>query len=117
MQTRPPLPKPPETSLAEPAVIDEATWLDVIHKMDEVYSQLLADEVALEAKNAELEQTQQFLYSLLSSMSDVLVACQADGTIEETNAAFCTLTGRSDAELRGGLRLAALLADEAMHLR
>ncbi|MFM2121283.1 MAG: hypothetical protein RL722_2751, partial [Pseudomonadota bacterium] len=47
----------------------------------------------------------------------VLVACKADGTIEETNAAFCTLTGRSDAELRGGLRLAALLADEAMHLR
>ena len=35
--------------------VDEATWLDVIHKMDEVYSQLVRDEIALEEKNAELE--------------------------------------------------------------
>jgi hypothetical protein len=55
--------------------VDEATWLDVIQKMDEVYSQLVADEIALEEKNAELEQSQQFIFSLLSAMSDVLVAC------------------------------------------
>ncbi|RZS57894.1 sensor histidine kinase [Sphaerotilus mobilis] len=81
--------------------IDESTWLDVIHKMDEVYSQLVADEVALEEKNAQLEQSQRFIFSLLASMSDVLLACSEDGRIEETNAALCTLVGRQDAALRG----------------
>ena len=54
--------------------VDEATWLDVIHKMDEVYSQLVRDEIALEEKNAELERSQQFIFGLLTAMSDVLVA-------------------------------------------
>ncbi len=32
-------------------------WMDVIQKMDEVYSKLVADEIALEEKNAQLEQS------------------------------------------------------------
>jgi two-component system sensor histidine kinase HupT/HoxJ len=91
--------------------LDEAVWLDVIHKMDEVYSQLVADEVALEAKNTELEQQQQFIFSLLSAMSDVLVACNEQGLIEETNSALCELVGRSDDELRG-TPVADLMADD-----
>ena len=71
--------------------VGEATWLDVIHKMEEVYSKLVADEVALEEKNAQLEQSQNFIFSLLSSMSDVLIACNQDGLIEETNSALCDL--------------------------
>jgi two-component system sensor histidine kinase HupT/HoxJ len=94
------------------ASVDDRMWLDVIHKMDEVYSQLVADEIALEEKNAELEQSQRFIFSLLSAMSDVLVACDELGQIEETNTALCELVGRSDAALRG-LPLRALLADEA----
>jgi two-component system sensor histidine kinase HupT/HoxJ len=78
--------------------------------MDEVYSQLLRDEVALEEKNQQLEQSQQFIFSLLAAMSDVLVACNDQGLIEETNAAFCELVGRSEHQLRG-TPLAALLAD------
>jgi two-component system sensor histidine kinase HupT/HoxJ len=92
--------------------VDDSTWIDVIQKMEEVYSQLLSDEVALEAKNAELEQSQQFIFSLLSAMSDVLIACNGQGLIEETNAALCELVGRSDADLRG-TSVHALLADEA----
>ena len=91
--------------------VDDAIWLDVIHKMDEVYSKLVADEVALEEKNTELEQSQQFIFSLLSAMSDVLIACDEAGRIEETNAALCELVGRSDSALRG-TALLALLADE-----
>ncbi|MBU6259444.1 MAG: PAS domain-containing protein [Burkholderiales bacterium] len=91
--------------------VDESAWLDVIHKMDEVYSQLVADEIALEAKNTELEQQQQFIFSLLTAMSDVLVACSEAGAIEETNAALCELVGRSDAELRGQ-PVASLMADD-----
>jgi len=112
------MPKPrPQASAApspppapRPEGLDESAWLDVIHKMDEVYSQLIADEVALEEKNAALEQSQQFIFGLLASMSDVLVACNRAGEIEETNAALCTLVGRSDGALRG-TPAKALLAD------
>ena len=90
--------------------IDESTWVDVIQKMDEVYSQLIDDEIELEKKNAELEQSQQFIFSVLSAMSDVLLVCNERGVIEETNAALCELVGRTDAQLRG-TSLYALLAD------
>ena len=75
--------------------------------------QLVADEVALEQKNQQLEQSQQFILSLLSAMSDVLVACDSDGAIEETNAALCELVGKTDDQLRG-MPLARLLGDEVM---
>ncbi|GCL62524.1 sensor histidine kinase [Pseudaquabacterium pictum] len=81
--------------------VEESTWLDVIQKMDEVYSQLVRDEVALEEKNAELEQSHQFIFSVLSAMSDVLLVCDAQGRIVETNAALCELVGRGEADLHG----------------
>jgi two-component system, NtrC family, sensor histidine kinase HupT/HoxJ len=81
--------------------LDEGAWLDVIQKMDEVYSRLLTDEVALEQKNAQLEASQQLVFSLLSSMSDVLVAADAQGLIEQTNQALCELVGSSDEALMG----------------
>lgn len=81
--------------------MDEGAWLDVIQKMDEVYSRLLTDEVALEEKNAQLEASQQLVFSLLSSMSDVLVAANAQGLIEQTNQALCELVGCKDEELTG----------------
>ena len=97
--------------LSEIEGIDEATWLDVIQKMDEVYSKLVSDEIELEEKNAQLELSQQFIFSLLSAMSDVLIACNQDGLIEETNAALCELVGRREDALRGTPVL-ELLADE-----
>jgi two-component system sensor histidine kinase HupT/HoxJ len=113
MPERQPLPERPKPELAG---VDESTWLDVIHKMDEVYTQLLADEVALEEKNAELEQQQRFVMSLLAAMSDVLIACNGEGLIEETNAALCELVGRSDEQLRGQ-PLVSLVADEVAGAR
>ncbi|OIN94028.1 MAG: PAS domain-containing sensor histidine kinase [Comamonadaceae bacterium CG1_02_60_18] len=90
--------------------VGDDTWLEVIHKMEEVYSELVADEVELEAKNTQLEQSQQFIFSLISAMSDVLIACNRDGVIEETNAALCTLVGLPEVELRGR-NVTDLLAD------
>jgi two-component system sensor histidine kinase HupT/HoxJ len=84
-----------------PAGVGDDTWLDVIQKMDDVYSQLLHDEVALEQKNAQLEASQQLIYSLLSSMSDVLVACDKRGQIEQTNQALCDLVGNTEETLLG----------------
>lgn len=97
------LPRPPDLmSVPRPLDgLDDGAWLDVIQKMDEVYSRLLADEVALEQKNAQLEASQQLVYSLLSSMSDVLVAADAQGQIEQTNQALCELVGSTDAALMG----------------
>jgi two-component system sensor histidine kinase HupT/HoxJ len=92
--------------------VDESTWLDVIQKMDEVYTRLIDDEVELEKKNSELEQSQQFIVSVLSSMSDVLVVCDERGLIEQANAALCELVGRREDQLRGS-SLGDLLADEA----
>jgi two-component system sensor histidine kinase HupT/HoxJ len=92
--------------------VDESTWLDVIQKMDEVYTRLIDDEVELEKKNTELEQSQQFIFSVLTSMSDVLVVCDEGGLIEQANAALCELVGRREEQLRGS-SLADLLADTA----
>ena len=92
--------------------VDESTWLDVIQKMDEVYTRLIDDEVELEKKNAELEQSQQFIFSVLTSMSDVLLVCDEKGLIEQANAALCELVGREEVELRGS-QIHDLLADES----
>jgi two-component system sensor histidine kinase HupT/HoxJ len=92
--------------------VDASTWVDVIQKMDEVYTRLIDDEVELEKKNAELEQSQQFIFSVLTSMSDVLVVCDGRGVIEQANAALCELVGRPEEQLRG-TPLYTLLADEA----
>lgn len=92
--------------------VDESTWLDVIQKMDEVYTRLIDDEVELEKKNAELEQSQQFIFSVLTSMSDVLLVCDARGLVEQANAALCELVGREEDLLRG-THIDSLLADDA----
>ena len=90
--------------------VDESTWMDVIQKMDEVYTRLIDDEVELEKKNTELEQSQQFIFSVLTSMSDVLLVCDASGLIEQVNAALCELVGRDESALRGS-DIGSLLAD------
>ena len=94
-----------------PGHLEEEAWLEVIGRMDEVYSRLVQDEIALEEKNAELEQSQQFIAGLLASMSDVLLACDPEGRIEDSNPALRKLVGRDEAALRGS-SLYALLADE-----
>ena len=63
-----PVPAMPPKAALPMEGIDESTWMDVIQKMDEVYSQLVHDETVLQEKNEELERTQQFIMSLLSAM-------------------------------------------------
>ena len=103
----------PFESLAQaslPDALSEATWIEVIRKMDEVYNELLQYEVALEQKNAALEESQQFIFSVLTSMSDLLVVCDRHAVIEEVNHALITFTGKRDDELRGA-KLSALFAE------
>ncbi len=84
-----------------PEGVGEDVWIDVIRKMDEVYNDLLRDEVALEEKNVALEESQRFIVSVLGSMSDILFVCSRDGTIEGVNQSLVRLTGRGEEELRG----------------
>jgi two-component system sensor histidine kinase HupT/HoxJ len=90
----------------------ESAWIDVVRSMDEVYNELVQYEVVLEKKNAELEESQQFIYSILTSMSDLLVVCDRNAVIEEVNHSLLTFTGRTEKELKGA-KLGSLFADES----
>lgn len=83
------------------ASAEDGIWLDVIRKMDEVYNDLLQYEVALEEKNATLEDTQQFISSVLTSMSDLLIVCSRAGVIESVNEALASLLGVEATRLHG----------------
>ena len=89
---------------------DESMWVEVIHKMDEVYSELLRNEVELEAKNQELEDSHRFVFSVLSAISDVLIVCDRRGTVQQVNQALVRLVAKPQSELLGA-PLAGILAD------
>ncbi len=92
--------------------LGEDAWIEVIKKMDEVYNDLLQYEVALEEKNAALEESQQFVFSVLASMSDILVVCDRDGRIETVNHALVTFADKPESALIG-TQLFDLFADAA----
>jgi two-component system sensor histidine kinase HupT/HoxJ len=94
------------------AGVGEQAWIDVIQKMDEVYNDLLQYEVALEEKNAALEESQQFIVSVLASMSDVLLVCSRSGAIEEVNQSLLDFTGKPESALHG-TPVFDLFADDA----
>ena len=50
-------------------------WRDVDPHVDEVYSDLMRYETDLESKNAELEEAQNFISSVIASVSDILIVC------------------------------------------
>ena len=102
-------PRRPENLLAhvmpgEEPTLDgegEAMWIDVIAKMDAVYSDLLRYEVDLEAKNAELEAAEGFISSVIASVSDILVVVDERGGVVQINPAFLRLVGRPSGEIVG----------------
>ena len=93
--------------------VGEHVWIDVIQKMDEVYNDLLQYEVALEEKNAALEESQQFILSVLTSMSDILLVCNRQGIIEDVNQSLQNITGRNENELRGSAMFDLFVDEES----
>ncbi|EXJ13870.1 sensor histidine kinase [Imhoffiella purpurea] len=79
----------------------DALWIEVIHKMDETYADLVRYQVELEEKNSALEAAHQFISSVLASMTDVLIVCDIDGRIEEVNPALESLSGQPESALIG----------------
>jgi len=80
--------------------VDDA-WVSVIRKMDEAYADLVHSQVEVEEKNAELQENKQFLDSVQSSMSDVLIVCDHLGQIQQVNRALEMLTGKLGDDLIG----------------
>ena len=83
------------------AVEADDAWIAVIRKMDEAYAELVRQQVELEAKNAALEEAQGFIAGLLGSMTDVLVACDLAGRVEQVNLAAERIFGETAATLVG----------------
>ncbi|MES9876543.1 MAG: ATP-binding protein [Candidatus Sedimenticola sp. 1PA] len=79
----------------------ESAWIEVIHKMDSVYADLVHYQVELEEKNLALEDAHKFIQSVQSAMTDVLIVCDVQGRIEEVNKALEVLTGKTQKELVG----------------
>ncbi|MCF8211792.1 MAG: PAS domain-containing protein [Rhodoferax sp.] len=90
----------------------EQAWIEVIQKMDEVYNELLQYEVELEEKNTALEDSHQFIESVLASMSDILIVCDRHGTILEVNPSLRHLSGKAAKDIER-TSVFALFADEA----
>ena len=79
----------------------EDVWIDVIQKMDEVYSDLVDSQTQLEEKNAKLEEADTFIQSVLGAMTDVLIVCDAAGQIQQVNRQLLTITHREENTLLG----------------
>ncbi len=79
----------------------ELVWREVVKRVDEVYSDLLRYEADLESKNAELEEAQSFISSVIASVSDILVVCDASGRVIQANPAFVVFLGRDEQALVG----------------
>ncbi len=90
----------------------EQAWIAVIRKMDETYAELVTQQIELEAKNDALEEAQAFIAGVMASMTDVLIACDLTGRIEQVNLAAERLFGRSASALLE-LKLADLLAPDS----
>ncbi len=91
--------------------LQEAAWIEVIRKMDEVYSDVIRYEVDLEKKNAALKEAQSFITSVVESVSDVLIVCDWEGRVQQVNPAMLKLTGLPEEALIGR-SMEDLLADE-----
>ena len=91
--------------------VGEALWVDVIKRMDEVYSELLRNEADLESKNAELEDAQAFISSVFASVSDVLIVCDEKLAVRQVNQAFARLVGVAESACPGA-RLESFVVEE-----
>ncbi len=80
---------------------NEHMWIEVIQKMDDVYADLLRYQVELEEKNVALEEAQQFIRGILTSMMDVLTVCDLSGWIQQSNKALSELTEKSEEHFIG----------------
>ncbi|MAQ82622.1 MAG: PAS domain-containing sensor histidine kinase [Maritimibacter sp.] len=88
--------------------LSEDAWKDVIDAMDRTYSELVDYQERLEKQNRELDDMRQFMFSVLSSVSDLLLVVDKTGTIERTGGAITKILG-ADTRAEAGVPLVTLL--------
>lgn len=93
----------------------EEAWIEVIGKMDAVYSDLVKSQTLLESQNARLEEAQAFIGSVLAAMTDVLIVCDVECRIQQVNKALEQQTGRRERALKGRA-LAEILGESSRPL-
>lgn len=86
---------------ADARASQHAAWIEVIRKMDETYPDLVRYQIDMEEKNGSLEAAQPLILSVLASMTDVLIVCDAKDRIQEVNKAMEAPAGESEANLKG----------------
>ncbi|GAB6968772.1 ATP-binding protein [Komagataeibacter kakiaceti JCM 25156] len=93
---------PPVEGVGETVAVadNEQVWLNVLHKMDETWAELMEQQVALERKNAELEDAHTFMAGVFDAMSDILVACDTSLCVVRTNQAAERLFPATSASTR-----------------
>lgn len=105
-----PVSLPDDSIAAAGQELAEAAWIDVIQRMDEVYSELVSSQETLETKHRELAEAHHFTEGVLAAMTDVLVVCDTVGKVRQVNRAMLQLTGHLESELVGR-ELAELVED------
>ncbi len=97
-----PLPRPPAMSVIYRGPerrnrrTDDQAWIEVITQMDRIYADLVRYQVELEQKNADLEDAQRFIQSVISSISDVLIVCDINGQVQKVNPALVEAVSRPE---------------------
>lgn len=90
---------------------DDQTWIDVIQCMDSIYADLVHYQVEFEDKHSRLEEAQSFIQSVISSISDILIVCDINGSIQQVNNALeCIID--SDADTLKGQPISVLFSDQ-----
>lgn len=93
---------------------EDHAWIEVIQRMDSTYAELVQSQVELEEKNAELENAQRFIDSVISSISDILIVCDISGMIQQVNTSLLEAVGSSSEELLGK-PLTVLFSEQYRH--
>lgn len=97
-----------DTLIPDPgSALTDTAWVDVLKAVDKTYSELVAYQEELEARNAELDAMRRFMASVFSSVSDVVLVVGRDLRIEEASGSVTDLLGA--AGVGGSLR--ALVCD------
>lgn len=90
-----------ETGKEAGAGFSDGAWVDVLKAVDKTYTELIAYQEELEARNAELDTLRRFMANVFSSMSDVVLVVGRSGQVEEASGALDVLLGRPAHEAVG----------------
>lgn len=99
---RPPAGRPARgEDIGEAAAHTDDMWLAVVQRMDEVYAELIGQQVELEARNREVEEARAFTMGVLDTMGEMVIVCDTGRIIERTNAAVDSIFGTDPGAMTG----------------